>query len=449
MSHVADGDLHAYLDDALEFYPPRQARRIREHLERCPECRRRLDAEAQLASEARSVLAEATPSALAVPPLEELRRRADLVSPVASGPARPATHLRWAWAATVVLALGIGWGVGAWPSGSGSSASADAPVLPSGVGAAPAQAEARTSGSGAAPSDDARPPVLAEAEAAQKSEALESGRVAAAPPAVEASGFVDEPEATGAATRASPSALAEAPILERRAPELPPVPLAGDPSAQLSDRVGASVAPSVTPQPVVTTADASRMDAGADRREQAQLERPMVSETRLGPGPVGDFRFSDPRTQAVGPSRALDRQERAREPAVRPPLTLPGLALEIVEEGDVGPDPAVHVRQRRADGLAVELYFVGVAQQLGGGAAKMDDASVPPAAARAQSAAGASAAAEPASPPAPPEHVATSRAPIGLEQVIVPFRGGWLIAHAPLSRAELLGLLRSAGVPLP
>ena len=45
MSHVREGDLHAYLDGALEEYPVHEAERIRSHLEECGECMARLEEE--------------------------------------------------------------------------------------------------------------------------------------------------------------------------------------------------------------------------------------------------------------------------------------------------------------------------------------------------------------------------------------------------------------------
>jgi hypothetical protein len=116
MWHAAEGDLHAYLDGALDHYPSGDAQRIREHLESCPECRQRLEEERALAARAREVLAGSGPAQLVAPPFEEIRRRAESGARVPELPRR-FNPQRLAWAATVVMALGIGWriGVGSGP----------------------------------------------------------------------------------------------------------------------------------------------------------------------------------------------------------------------------------------------------------------------------------------------------------------------------------------------
>ena len=48
MSHVDEGALHAYLDGALDEYPAAEGRRVREHLDLCPECAERLEVERDL-----------------------------------------------------------------------------------------------------------------------------------------------------------------------------------------------------------------------------------------------------------------------------------------------------------------------------------------------------------------------------------------------------------------
>ena len=62
MWHISDGDLNAYLDGALSLYPVEEADRIREHLERCEECRRRLRDEETVRDRAGEVLAETAPA---------------------------------------------------------------------------------------------------------------------------------------------------------------------------------------------------------------------------------------------------------------------------------------------------------------------------------------------------------------------------------------------------
>ncbi len=108
MSHVDDGDLHAFLDGALEALAAEEARRIREHLAACPACAVRLEEAREARSEASRILEGAAPTLDGLPSFEELRSQA-----AARG--RPGTQgragrvQRMAWAASVVLALGAGW----------------------------------------------------------------------------------------------------------------------------------------------------------------------------------------------------------------------------------------------------------------------------------------------------------------------------------------------------
>jgi anti-sigma factor RsiW len=96
MSHVDEGQLHAYLDGAL---PPGDRERVDAHLAECPGCRQHLEEARALITRADALLALARPVERPAPPLHELRR-----PPLwwrVRGPV--------AWAATVVLAVGVGW----------------------------------------------------------------------------------------------------------------------------------------------------------------------------------------------------------------------------------------------------------------------------------------------------------------------------------------------------
>ena len=125
MSHVDEGQLHAYLDGALGSDELRS--RVEDHLRLCADCRSRLDAARRDRDEAGQILALLDPGEVRVPPMEELRgegqgadqgadqgaargltwgERASGAGSRRSGPAIP---LRLAWAASVLLALGGGW----------------------------------------------------------------------------------------------------------------------------------------------------------------------------------------------------------------------------------------------------------------------------------------------------------------------------------------------------
>jgi anti-sigma factor RsiW len=99
MSHVDDGQVHAYLDGEL---PQADAWRLEAHVAECPACRGRLEEARALITRAGELLALAAPPARDVPPF-----RAGDVRP----PARPSWRVPQplAWAASVVLALAAGW----------------------------------------------------------------------------------------------------------------------------------------------------------------------------------------------------------------------------------------------------------------------------------------------------------------------------------------------------
>ena len=118
MRHVTDGELHAYLDGALDTLPRERGEEVREHLSTCSVCRERLHDETESRNRAQAILDSAVPDELSLPSFEDLKRRAQAVEEVGGvseeekGPRRhrgPLTGFPLAWAATVVLALGVGW----------------------------------------------------------------------------------------------------------------------------------------------------------------------------------------------------------------------------------------------------------------------------------------------------------------------------------------------------
>ena len=72
MSHVDKGELHAYLDGALDEYPAAEAERIREHVDQCAQCAISLEAERRVRMDAQAILGLAAPE-VDMPSLEELR----------------------------------------------------------------------------------------------------------------------------------------------------------------------------------------------------------------------------------------------------------------------------------------------------------------------------------------------------------------------------------------
>ncbi|HSM04031.1 MAG TPA: hypothetical protein VK858_05395, partial [Longimicrobiales bacterium] len=112
MSHVDEGDLHAYLDGALDqVHPAADAERIRVHLRECPQCAERLEAEKTVRAEADAILAGSPVGGVDMPPFEDLRARSEKGSREGSGKGRggASARRRLAWAASFVVALGAGW----------------------------------------------------------------------------------------------------------------------------------------------------------------------------------------------------------------------------------------------------------------------------------------------------------------------------------------------------
>lgn len=112
MSHVTDGELHAYLDGALDRMGlGSRAAEVRGHLESCAECQARLSDEREVRDRTKEILAGSGPDALHMPPFEEIRARAMAPAPKPVGQTRSGPPRGWglAWAASVVLALGLGW----------------------------------------------------------------------------------------------------------------------------------------------------------------------------------------------------------------------------------------------------------------------------------------------------------------------------------------------------
>src|SRR2546425_1974226 len=83
MSHVDDGQLHAYLDGEL---PQAEAWRLEAHLGECPACRGRLEEQRALIARASELLALAAPPAPAAPPFRPPQVQPPPPVPV---PARP------------------------------------------------------------------------------------------------------------------------------------------------------------------------------------------------------------------------------------------------------------------------------------------------------------------------------------------------------------------------
>ncbi len=119
MRHVTDGELHAFLDGALDLLSDDRGEEVRDHLSGCRVCSERLQDEEVLRTRAEAILGDPDFGGVALPTFEELRERAEAPGSVPTASARgpeerihyrgPIRGLPLAWAATIILAVGVGW----------------------------------------------------------------------------------------------------------------------------------------------------------------------------------------------------------------------------------------------------------------------------------------------------------------------------------------------------
>ena len=88
MSHLTDGQLHAFLDGSVEDLADAEPSDVRSHVKGCADCRARLEAARLVRDRAHSLLRVAAPPSLAPPPIQD---PATVASPLqtASGPCPP------------------------------------------------------------------------------------------------------------------------------------------------------------------------------------------------------------------------------------------------------------------------------------------------------------------------------------------------------------------------
>lgn len=127
MSHLTDGQLHAYLDGSVEALDGATRVEARSHIAACDDCSARLEAARLVRDEAVSLLGTAAPSSFSPPPFEELERRAARGDPVHDSAGEPPSGRgsvsgrntlagrvfrrpgSLAWAASLTVALTAGW----------------------------------------------------------------------------------------------------------------------------------------------------------------------------------------------------------------------------------------------------------------------------------------------------------------------------------------------------
>ncbi len=433
MSHVAEGELHAWLDGALDQLGEARARRVREHLRACAACQQALAAEEAIRSRAAEVLGLAAPTVAEMVPFETLVERAragaEPVAPVvATTRGRLSRVTRLGWAASVVIALGAGWmarevGVGPMdPRGASGAPPAPTDGSSDVVAALPesGENEAAPSETESAPLPVMAAPSEAELAADQSGSiggvagsAAMADRVASVPPSEVlpppavfgfGSGAADA-VATLAPPSVSPPAVAM-PLRERQT--------AAPPAAEAAKGAAA-------PERVAETT-AGRA-ANTARRESLRQERSAVA---VAPDPTAGIGIQRARPGSVGagvPKLFVEGRAATGSAAATveadldeaKDLIVPGLEVLLVEWSDVAPGrPGLRVLQRLASGDTLEVRFV----RSGGAAA---DAVTDPLAALLET------------------------MPVGWSQVVKDHRDGWLVARARLPREELAALVAETG----
>lgn len=387
MRHVTDGDLHAYLDGALDQLPDDRGSEVREHLSVCPVCRERLQDEEGLRSRAGEILGHPPLEALALPSFEDLRERA--AAPEAGGDPHegsaleeartryrgPIRGIPLAWAATVVLALGVGWmGGEVWRT------LPQAPTLPQEGGAGVVNLTAPGAGAGGAQ------------ESSVAERAVPTGEPLPGEPREERLQEVP-PEARGGEARGA----------DARSGDLP----AGAGRGDVIEVQGSR---------------ALRAESPAELLERGRMPAPSLAPQTLqatGDLPAREAEMRWPPADAMDEVRPLESS-----------LAVPGLKVISVEWEEWLPgERALHVRQLLSVGDTLELRYLGLLMG-------MEPHEEARAAMKALVPEGT--VDRPLSPA-----VLEASLPPGWSQVEMRWGRGWLVARAPLPEASIKALLRS------
>ena len=398
MRHITDGELHAYLDAALDQLPGGRGGEVRDHLDACPTCKERLQDEEEIRSQATELLASTIPPEVELPSFEELRARAEAANSVAveaeeETPVRIRSPLRGmplAWAATVVLAIGVGWmGGEVWRSDSPPNYGPPQPPSP---GLRPAVTRGTT--------DE-----------------------------VAAEGFSGEEleEAGANASQALLGAL-EAPdaaASEGDAPE-------GD--TPVGGALARQGAPSAPEPEAVRLEAARRVSETVEAREKSVLqESPSagVRADRVVSPPVMTTSRAEPAANPMETEADAFLLTDAVADAERS-MAVPGLEVLTVEwEEWIPGERALHIRQLLPMGDTLELRYVGLL--MGSDPEALDDLLV----------LGRGRTEEEAPERSLSPKVMEASLPAGWNQVVMRWRRGWLVARAPLSEESLRGILLS------
>jgi len=320
MSHIDEGQLHAYLDDESGALTDRAA--VERHLETCAGCRERLQTERKLRERAAAILSGSGPGAVSAPPFDDIVARSRAAR-VRSRYLRLNRLTALGWAAVIFLAVGVGWiarGTVGVDSPTQEIAAAPGDSAPLGFGvlaqgevpeerAAPAtgEAEPAASGRGAARRERSQPTVMTKSE-------------------TQAEGHAATPEQN------EPQLLAEAEREER--PE----------EADRLAAVAAPAAPAAAPE--------RQAEAFADADEARN--RAVADDARLSV--VGGVRADAPQDvlEALDTWRVAG-SDSAEQHIGGPVLTVPELPVLAYQVGEVGGTPTVRVVQQLPSGEPLEL----------------------------------------------------------------------------------------------
>lgn len=428
MQHVDEGDLHAWLDGALDQLGDGRAAQVREHLRTCAACREALVAEETMRARADQVLALAVPKSIDAPPFETLVARARALQPTVAPAQRSRLSrvTRMGWAASVVIALGAGWmartlELGSEPADRVASAPVSEVVQPAAPSADPTVAAPSDAVVAAGP----RSAEMAGAGPAGPTSAAQPVRQNVATPPVVASGAGQSVQRRAAEEAVAPEKSVVAQLdsaLERNAPPAAPAPVPvvkePAPAPQVATEQRTTATSANLAEPARTT---GRTVLVSRRPRAGEIAASSAVPRSSGLGIQGGRDttsvpglFAQGGVGSAGASRVEVSTDADIDEAVD--LIVPDLPVLRVEWTEVSPGrPGLRVLQRLAPGDTLEVRFV----RSGGAAA---DAAADPLAA-----------------------VVGVPLRAGWSQVVRVHRDGWLVARAPLKVEELEALVNSAG----
>lgn len=392
MRHITDGELHAYLDGALDHLPFHRGEEVREHLDACGACRERLEDEREVRSRTEDLLALAAPEERPAPSFEDIRARAETAEAgrrSAPPPARARGLFRGVhlgWAATVILALGVGWmGGQIWQAAPPASQGMPEPPSP-GL----RQASTADSPGGAVDRDRQRPEEALESRSEDAEARAESDRSTT-------TDVLDE-EVAGAENAdaaAAESAVAAGDVSE-----------AGVKADVLAGAAG-------EPVPAAPMRDLTA-DPAMERNASSRPSAPPAFRSAKAPS-------------AEAEASILTRGEVASD---QNSLAVPGLEVLSVEWEEWAPgDRALYIQQLLPMGDTLELRYLGL---LMGTDPEVNESPLTQGRVVQESME------KPLSP-----KVMEASLPPGWNQVVMRWRRGWLVARAPLPTETLRGILRS------